>query len=322
MKFRTEITISPFDRPIGYRDRLLSLGSCFADEIGTRLAEAKFPICCNPSGPLFNPLSILALVERALFRRRFMPEEVQRHDNGACFLYDLSTRFTEQTAGSLLQRANALVEQLGQAVEAADHLLITFGTAWVYRLAANGAVVANCHKQPQRNFCRERLTVEQIVAAWSRLIERLPAKQIILTVSPIRHLGDGLEGNAVSKAVLRLACEELAERHTTVRYFPAYEMLMDDLRDYRFYADDLCHPSRQAVEYIWEHFTAAALTEPTRRTVEEVRQLTSLLHHRPLHPESEAYRRQCSATIERMEALAEREKLDFSEEIATLRMRM
>lgn len=322
MKFRTEITITPFERPIGYRNRMLALGSCFADEIGARLADAKFSIRCNPAGPLFNPLSILALIERGLDRRPFTLDELHQNSDGEWFSFDLSTRFTEPTAEALLQRANRLTEELTATIEQADRLLITFGTAWVYRLQADDAIVANCHKQPQQLFRRERLTVEQIVTSWSRLIERLPNKQITLTVSPIRHLGDGLEGNAVSKAILRLAAEELTERHTTVHYFPAYELLLDDLRDYRFYADDLCHPSHQAIDYIWEHFTSAALTTETQQTLGEVARLTAFLRHRPLHPSSESYRTECRRTIERMKQLAARTNIDFSEEIAALTMRI
>lgn len=323
MKFRTEITIPPFDRPISYADRLLSLGSCFADAIGSRLAEAKFSIATNPAGPLFNPLSILTLAERALDEQPYTAADLHRSDDdGMFFLYDLPTRYTECDPAVLLQRANELLKSLKERILQADHLLITFGTAWVYRLASSGAIVANCHKQPQRNFRRERLTTEQIVAAWGRLVERLPEKQFILTVSPIRHLGDRLEGNAVSKAILRLASEELTERYATVRYFPSYEILIDDLRDYRFYADDLCHPAPKAIDYIWEHFTAALLTTEARQTAEEVQQLTAFVRHRPLHPDSERYRAQCRQTIERMERLSEQKKIDFSEEIGLLGARM
>lgn len=318
MKFRTEITITPFEVPISHRERLFSIGSCFAEEIGERFARAKFAICCNPTGPLFNPLSILRVVERALDERAYTPDDLCRNEQGVWFLFDLPTRFTDSDAERLLDTVNTLQQQIKRHFEAADRILITFGTAWVYRLLANGELVANCHKQPQSLFRRERLTVEEIVTRWHTLIERYPAKEFIFTVSPIRHLGDGLEGNAVSKAILRLACEALTEQRN-VRYFPAYEALLDDLRDYRFYAEDLCHPSRQAVDYITELFFSAALSKRSRMLADEITRLIDFTHHRPLRPDSEAYREQCRTIIARMEALAHREKIDFSAEITSLK---
>lgn len=317
MKFRTEIKIPPFDRPITYRDRIFSIGSCFADEVGRRLARAKFRIVCNPAGALFNPASILSVLTRALDERPYTSANLHRNGQGEWFLFDLPTRFTDPDAERLLTAVGALQAEIKQAFEAADRVIITFGTAWVYRLSASGEIIANCHKQPQSLFRRERLTIEQIVTTWRALIAQYPAKEFLFTVSPIRHLGDGLEGNSVSKAILRLACEELATC-TNVRYFPAFEILTDDLRDYRFYADDLCHPSRQAVDYITECLFAAALSPESRRLADEVAPLVDFTEHRPLRPDSESYRAQCRRTIERMKLLMEGEKIDFSEEIHRL----
>lgn len=322
MKFRTELKIAPFPRPIGYRDSILSIGSCFADEVGQRLSADKFRATCNPLGTLFNPLSILGLMERATADRLFTAEEVQQHPSGGAFLFGLPTRFTASESGELLLTANKALRQTRTCFEEADHLLVTFGTAYIYRLAATGEVVVNCHKQPHDLFRRERLTVNQIVEPWAEFIKQHPNKQFILTVSPIRHLGDGLEGNAVSKSVLRLAVDQLVEQLPNAHYFPAYELLLDDLRDYRFYADDLCHPSRQAVEYIYEKFAEAAFTPETLELQGRLRALTAFAAHRPFDPSKEQYRNECLRHIERMEAEEQANNLDFSAEIALLKGRL
>ena len=319
MKFRTEIKIAPYDEPIQLSDRVLTLGSCFADEVGTRLQEHKFRVVCNPTGPLFNPLSLHHLLQRALHREYHISDEVMRNRRGEYFLFDHSTRLTDPDPDRLLEEANRLLDTLREAFTESRHVLLTFGTAWVYRRTDNGTIVANCHKEPQERFTRHRLTVEEIVACWKPLIEANPEKRFTLTVSPIRHLGDGLEENALSKAILRVACAELADAHPHVRYFPAYEILTDDLRDYRFYADDLCHPSTQGATYIFERFMEAAVDPHDRTTAEEAARLCAFVHHRPLHPDSMAYRAECAAMIARMEAFSARTKIDFSEEIASLK---
>ena len=319
MKFRTEIKITPYKEPIHLSDLLLTLGSCFADEVGARLREHKFRVVCNPTGPLFNPISLHRLLQRALDRRYHTEQELMCNERQEYFLFDHSTRLTSHDPKQLLGEANALLDTLREAFTASRHLLLTFGTAWVYRLAGNGEVVANCHKQPKELFTRERLSVEEIVACWKPLVEANPEKLFTLTVSPIRHLGDGLEANALSKAILRVAAAELAEQCPQVRYFPAYEILTDDLRDYRFYADDLCHPSTQGAEYIFERFMETAVDPHDRSTAEEAARLRAFIHHRPLHPASMAYRSECAAMIARMEAFSAGTKIDFSEEIASLK---
>ena len=256
MKFRTEIDIAPLHTRIGYEHRTLALGSCFAEQIGARLARAKFRVTVNPTGILFNPLSIVAAL-------RSYPTPVHREelhcDGGRWFHFGFHGDFAAPTADEALQRMNAARRAGAEALDTADRVILTLGTAWVYE--RGGEVVANCHRQPAAQFTRRRLAVEEVTGALAAAIEGpLAGREIILTVSPVRHLGDGLAGNAVSKATLRLAAEQLTERYASVSYFPAYEILTDDLRDYRFYADDLVHPSPQAVAYIWEKFSATALT--------------------------------------------------------------
>ena len=215
---------------------------------------------------------------------------------------------------------DAAVAEGARALHEASAVLLTLGTAWVYERTDTGDVVANCHRQPAERFRRRRLSVEEVVSAIESVLpDESSGKRILLTVSPVRHLGDGLAGNAVSKAVLRLAAEELSEHHAQVAYFPAYEILCDDLRDYRFYADDLTHPSPQAVAYVWERFCEALLTPDARALLPRIAEITAAARHRPLHPASEAYRAFCRRQLEAIERLP---GVDFTEETAFFRSRI
>ena len=228
MKFRTEIDIAPLGVKIGYGNRILALGSCFAEHIARRLAEARFRIVTSPTGILFNPLSIAAAL------RSYADETPVQHseldfDGELWFHYGFHGSLSAASPDEALAAMNAARKAGAEALRRADRVLLTLGTAWVYE--HNGQVVANCHRQPATEFVRRRLGVAEITGAFSALLAGpLAGKEVILTVSPVRHLGDGLEGNAVSKATLRLAAEELAAAHAAVHYFPAYEVLNDDLR--------------------------------------------------------------------------------------------
>lgn len=319
MKFRTELKITSATRPIALTDRVVALGSCFATELIEAFSARNLHAEGNFMGPLFNPLSIAAAIRRAHEGRAFTLADLPRNEVGEYFSFEASTRFTDPSAERLAERLNAANEQLRTALEKADHLLLTFGTAWVYRLRTTGEVVANCHRQPAAQFYRERLSVSEIAGIWKPLLQGLLAdKQVILTVSPIRHLGDGLEGNAVSKATLRLAIEELVTVCPNVLYFPAYELLLDDLRDYRFYADDLVHPSRQAVAYIWEKFVEMFFTAEDQRHLTRIERALAFCQHRPLNPASEPYRQGVRATLDELHMLEQTLKIDFSAQIEAL----
>jgi len=241
MKFRTEIDIARAEQGIGYNDRIALLGSCFADNIAAKLREYYFPIIANPTGTLYNPVS------------------VARH------LDDVAD---------------------------ANIFFITFGTAWVYEDVATGEVVDNCQKRPASDFIRRRMTVNDIVAIWLPLIQKHADKRFIFTVSPIRHIKDGLHENNLSKSILLLAVEQLVQAGGA-EYFPAYEIVQDELRDYRFYADDLVHPSSQAVAYIWERLVETYFSRETQAAMAELHQLWLDRQHRSLHPgspEDEAFK--------------------------------
>lgn len=317
MKFRTEIETAPLGVQIGYENRVLALGSCFAAHIARKLAGAKFRVTENPSGILFNPLSIAAAI-----RSYADPAPVTRGELGfdgeVWYHFGFHGDFSAPTAEEALGRMNAARQAGADALRTADRVVLTFGTAWVYEHA--GEAVANCHRRPAAEFARRRLSVEEIAETFAELIEGpLAGKQIILTVSPVRHIGDSLAGNAVSKATLRLAAEQLTERFKCTAYFPAYEILTDDLRDYRFYADDLTHPSPQAVAYVWERFCEALLTPDARALLPRIAEITAAARHRPLHPASEAYRAFCRRQLEAIERLP---GVDFTEETAFFRSRI
>ena len=288
MKFRTEIDIAPLGVKIGYGNRILALGSCFAEH---------------------NPLSIAAALHSYADETPVQHSELD-FDGELWFHYGFHGSLSAASPDEALAAMNAARKAGAEALRRADRVLLTLGTAWVYE--HNGQVVANCHRQPATEFVRRRLGVAEITGAFSALLAGpLAGKEVILTVSPVRHLGDGLEGNAVSKATLRLAAEELAAAHAAVHYFPAYEVLNDDLRDYRFYADDLVHPSAQAIQYVWEKFIPAVLSDEARRLLPDVRHIVVAAAHRPRTPRSEAYREFCRRRIGEIAALPQ---VDFQAE--------
>lgn len=311
MKFRTEIRIPPLDPPIDYCTTLLSIGSCFADVIASRLAAARFRVTANPTGVLFNPLSIARTLGDFVTGRMVRRSELH-YAHGLWYHYDFHGSCSAPSPELALQGMQVARQAGTTAIARCRYVLVTFGTAWVYERADTGEVVANCHKQPQGVFRRRLLDAEEIAAAWSPLLEGpLAGKRLLLSVSPVRHLADGLEGNSLSKAVLRIAADRLARSHPAVRYFPSFEILTDDLRDYRFYGEDLVHPSVQATDYIWEQFTQAALSREARALLPRVEAIVQAARHRPLHPDGEEFRAFCREMLARIEALPE---IDLEEE--------
>lgn len=315
MKFRTETEIKPFGRKIGYSNRLFAIGSCFADNMAAALRHAKFRITANPSGVLFNPCSIADALRMFASKTVVKAEDIAG-SGGRFFDYRFHGSFAAATAGEVVRKANDAVAAGHEALEECDTVIITFGTAWVYILDSTSKVVANCHKQPSALFTRRRLTVEEIVSEFSELAETiLKGRQVIVTVSPVRHLGDGLDGNFLSKATLRVAAAELAGRYENILYFPAYEIMNDDLRDYRFYAEDMVHPSPQAVAYIREKFFEAALTEQAKLLLPRAERITAAAAHRPSDPRSDAFREFCRRMLADIEEVnREAAGIDFSAE--------
>ena len=254
MKLQTPVTLDPAPVSISYSDRIAVLGSCFADEIGGRLSAAGFQVLCNPFGALYNPVSIGNAVARLGSGVPFTRDDVVEMGAGAGLFCSFShhTSFARETPEAFLENANQALEEASACWKDCNRVIVTLGTAWAFRHDGTGETVANCLKRPAAEFSRYRLGVAHTAAILQGLVQRHPGKQFIFTVSPVRHLADGAHGNQLSKGTLLLATEGLP-------YFPAYEIMMDELRDYRWWAEDMVHPSRQAAAYLCDRFVEWAL---------------------------------------------------------------
>lgn len=286
MKLFTPVEASLLPISISLSDRITVLGSCFADGMGARLSASGFSLSLNPFGTLYNPLSIADAVARMDSACAFTEANCVEMGAGAGLICSFShhTSFARAGRKEFLDNANSRLQECSEAWKASNKVIITLGTAFVWRLKESGRVVANCLKLPSALFSREMMSCDQVVSALEALVTAHPEKQFIFTVSPIRHMSDGAHSNTLSKATLQLALDELTSRHPQqCCYFPAYEILLDELRDYRFFADDLVHPSSSAVEIIWERFTQACIPagEHTRVISNEKAYRRSL--HRQMH---------------------------------------
>lgn len=340
MEFRTPVNPKPLGRKIDYSMNGLSIGSCFAESVAARLRRAKFPVASNPFGVLYNPVSIADSLNTLVDGRQFSKDDLVREgDLWSSFAFHGS--FSSTDPEKALAAMNRAVDEGGRALAKADYVILTFGTAWIYELnpeyaaresddeniylrakrlvreLARPKVVANCHKFPARAFNRRRLSVGEIVDIYSIFFRTVLAdKSVILTVSPVRHIKDGLEENNVSKATLLLAASQLASAFGNVDYFPSYEIVNDELRDYRFYKPDMVHPSDQAVEYVWELFAGALFSKKTAEAVGEIEKIVSAAEHRPLNPGSASHRRFLRSMLKKAEALQKRyPAIDLSPEI-------
>lgn len=306
--FRTTLSWPPATLRLRYGDHLLSLGSCFAEHIGRRLERDKFSALLNPFGILYDPLSLAMTLRRLDEGRPFEAGDLFQHQ-GLWHSFAHHGRFSGPDRSAVLLRVNAALAD-GQAfLSRTDYLLLTLGTAHLFEHRASGQVVANCHKLPAAAFRRRRAAPAEIEAALSAALAALRARrpqlQVILTVSPVRHLRDGLIENQRSKAALLLAVDALQAAHDFVHYFPSYELVLDDLRDYRFFAADMTHPNEVAVDYVWEAFCHHFFEEPTRQLQQKVSRIVQAAAHRPFHPATPEHQRfllQQLAAIDELEA--------------------
>jgi hypothetical protein len=292
----TKVVVPNSGKKIGYDDKLLLLGSCFADNIGEKFGTHYFQMLSNPYGTLYNPASIAAILSPIANRQSPISNApiIERGGLWHSMLHHGS--FSHSDRNQVLLRCEQSREQLQGALNEASTIVVTFGTAWVYEM--NGEVVANCHKIPANRFVRRCMTVQEIVDMWQPIVDSMPTKHWIFTVSPIRHIKDGLHANQVSKAILLQAVDQLGKS-----YFPSYEIMMDELRDYRFYAEDMVHPSNVAVDYIWQRFLETYMTLETQNEMRTMNKLWRDRHHRFLHPNSEEAKRFEQRTAERIQDL-------------------
>ena len=317
--FRTPVVPQISPRKIVLNDRLFLIGSCFTENVGNKLSENKFDNLSNPFGVIYNPVSIFRLMEDALLEKParedliIINQGVYRHYN---FHSDISALDKED-----------LLSQIGEANKyskiyllQSKWILITLGTSMVYFHKKLNDIVSNCHKVPAKEFDKKRLHPDEIIESFDAFYQTLGSLNndfnIILTLSPVRHIRDSFETNSLSKSILRYACGILSESYENVQYFPSFEIMMDDLRDYRFYDTDMLHPSASAVEYIWELFQQSYFSDDTRPFIEDWRKIRNALHHKPFFPDSKEHQKFLRSTIKKLKSF--QEKVDITEELKLL----
>ncbi|WKL43028.1 GSCFA domain-containing protein [Flavobacterium sp. ZE23DGlu08] len=293
MQFRTQIPIPKSDYPIDYNATIMSLGSCFAVNMAEKLDYFKFKNSCNPIGILFHPLAIEKLIDFAVSGKQFTENDIFFH-NERWHCFDVHSDLSNSSKEELLASLNTIIKSTNQQITESTHFVITYGTSWVYRNIESDSIVANCHKVPQKQFKKELLSVEEIKESIANTVELIhsvnPNCTIIFTVSPVRHIKDGFVENQWSKANIISALHESFDfRLSTINYFPSYEIMMDELRDYRFYAEDMLHPNQVAIDYIWKRFQETTISENAFATMDEVENIQKSLSHKPFNPDSESH---------------------------------
>ena len=295
MNFTTKIPITQNANPIDYNSKIVSFGSCFAENMGDKLLYYKFQTQVNPFGIIFNPFSIEKLIERVVLQRYFTKDDIFFF-NERWHCYEVHSELSDADSEVFLSKLNQILLDTQKQLQQATHIIITYGTSWVYRHIETNGIVANCHKVPQKQFSKELLSIDSIQKSIQNTVSLIatlnPKCNFIFTVSPVRHLKDGFVENQVSKAHLIAAIYATTNtKQQTLNYFPSYEIMMDELRDYRFYADDMMHPSSMAIDYIWERFAATQIAASAITTMELVQTIQKGLAHRPFNPNSKSHQK-------------------------------
>lgn len=310
MDFRTIINIPLSDIRIDHSTRMMLFGSCFSENIGRKLLQSGFRVDTNPFGILYNPFSIATAMQRLLSATPFLEADLV-WNNGIYHSLMHHGRFSDPDKAACLRNISTRFENAVQQIKQTDIFLITFGSAYAYRWKEDGEIVGNCHKFPSRLFHRIRLSVEEITEEWGKLISILkqirPDVKFLFTVSPIRHWKEGAHENQVSKSILHLSIDHLEQLFPeNVRYFPAYEVMIDELRDYRFYENDMTHPSTFAVDYIWQLFNQTFFSDETTKIINEWEQIRKAMEHRPLYPGMKAHDAFVKDTRKKLEAFRQK----------------
>ena len=327
MVFFSHIELSKSLVDISYHDFNMFIGSCFAENIGKKFIENKFQVDLNPFGVLYNPESIAMSINRLIENNPVSDKELFFHE-GLFHSFTHHSSFSDTSKEACLQKINERISLSVRNLKKSNRLFITFGTAYGYRLAETGQVVANCHKLPTKLFIRTRLSIQQIVERWEKLLSDLFTMnkdiKLFFSVSPVRYWQDGVHENQLSKSILLLAIEELRMRFPNeITYFPAFELMLDELRDYRFYTEDLFHLSEMAIQFIWERLVDTCMNEQTKQLIKEISQISKSLYHRPFNCNSESYKQFISQTLLKIEQLsAKTPYLCFKNEIEELNQRL
>jgi len=322
MKWSIDFPIPKQPFPITHDSKLLCMGSCFAQTIGQKMKDAKFDVQVNPFGTIFHPLNLADLLARTLLRDPLEKEGILERE-GLFFHLSTHSDLFGKTPEELIELYEQRVIVTRSYLEQGTHLILTLGTAWIYEYEAFGRV-ANCHKLPQKLFSKKLSSLEEMEKVLWNVLDNFskvfPNLRIILTLSPVRHIKDGIPENQLSKSILRVLCANLENRMETISYFPAYEIMMDELRDYRFYKSDLIHPSEEAEEYIWQKWMQSIFSESTFEKVSEIKKIQREIAHRPINPFSEAHVKFLNNLLEKLERL--QNEFDFSEEIKTVKSKL
>lgn len=311
MQFRTQMPISQSNTPLDYNSKVLSLGSCFAVNMAEKLDYFKFYNNCNPLGILFHPLAIEKLIDFAVLQKTFTENDVFFH-NERWHSFDVHSDLSNMDKEDLIRNLNQIIKRTHQELTEATHIIITYGTSWVYRANESNAIVANCHKVPQKQFTKELLSVETIKESIKKTVDLIasinPEAKTIFTVSPVRHIKDGFIENQWSKSNLISSLHDTLNTENykqQTAYFPSYEIMMDELRDYRFYAEDMLHPNQIAVNYIWERFSENYISKEGIAVKQEIYEIQKGLSHRSFNPDSEQHHAFLSKLNKRIKSIEE-----------------
>jgi hypothetical protein len=315
MRWSIDFPISQSSFPIAHESKTLSLGSCFAQTIGQKMRDSKFDILVNPFGTIFHPLNLADLLSQSLDLSPIDKRGILKRDD-RFFHYQCHSDINGKSQEELIANFETQQRATHEYLKSGSHLILTLGTSWLYELDAFGRV-ANCHKQPQKIFQKRLSSLEEMEQGLSLALQSAkrqnPALNVVLTVSPVRHIKDGVAENQLSKSLLRVLCANLERQLDFVVYFPAYEIMMDELRDYRFYKSDLIHPTEEAENYIWSKWQKSFFSEISRQKVEEIRKIQLELSHHPMDPSSASHKIFLQNLLAKLERL--NTEFDFSEEI-------
>ncbi len=293
MKFKTDIPLQKQQHNlIDYHSKLLLLGSCFSENIGDKFSYFKFQSLQNPLGILYHPKAIENLILNAINEKEYDETDVF-YNNERWHCFDAHSDLSSTSKEDLLSNLNEAIQQTNKQTNKSTHIIITLGTAWAYRFIETDVVVANCHKIPQKKFLKQIQSVKSIIESLEAIIELIKSvnlkTSILFTVSPVRHIKDGFAENTQSKSHLISAIHQVVEPRKNIYYFPSYEIMMDELRDYRFYAEDMLHPNKTAINYIWERFQSVWISSDSSRVMDEVDAIQKGLNHKPFNLESKQY---------------------------------
>lgn len=323
MELKTSIKIPKSDHTITHESGIITLGSCFSDVIGSILQDNKFHVSVNPYGTIFNPVSIAELLHLCC-NQQILNENTFVKTRNKWFNYHLHSTHFADTKEILEEKFHVISNQLLKELKTCNTLIITLGTAYCYKLKEENFTVSNCHKLPSTMFTKVVLGLEEIIEKLKHSLKEVkkvnPSIKVILTLSPVRHLKDTITLNSLSKSLLRVSCHRLVEELSFAEYFPSYEIMMDDLRDYRFYKEDMIHPSNQAEKYIWEKFSETYFNSHTIQTIKSWNSLSMALQHNPFDSKSLDYREFLERTLEKLEKL--NKEINLEQEMSAIRSKL